>query len=60
MYNGYKVKIFIFAGRKRTMEVLLPQIKSPYIDEIIIAKNTKNPDDLQYINSLKDKFEKIK
>lgn len=60
MYNGFKVKVFIFAGRKRTMEVLLPQIKSKYIDEIIIAKNTKNPEDLLYINSLKNNFDKIK
>lgn len=60
MYNNYKVKVMIFAGRKRTMEVLLPQIKSEYIDEIIIAKNTKNPEDLQYINTLEKKFEKIK
>lgn len=60
MYYGYKVKVFIFAGRKRTMEVLLPQIKSKYIDEIIIAKNTKNPYDLKYINSLANQFEKIK
>ena len=56
MYNGYKVKIFIFAGRQQTMELLMPQLKSDYIDEIIIAKNTNNQNDLRYLDSLKDNF----
>lgn len=60
MYNNYKVKVFIFAGRQQTMELLMPQIKSDYIDEIIIAKNTNNVSDLKYLDTLKDKFEKIK
>ena len=60
MYNNYKVKIFIFAGRQQTMELLMPQIKSEYIDEIIIAKNTNNVSDLNYLDTLKNKFEKIK
>lgn len=60
MYQNYKVKIFIFAGRQQTMELLMPQLKSDYIDEIIIAKNTNNQNDLRYLDSLKDNFEKIK
>ena len=60
MYNGYKVKVFIFAGREQTMKLLMPQIKSDYIDEIIIAKNTNVLSDLKYLNSLKDNFDKIK
>lgn len=60
MYQGYKVKIFIFAGRERTMDVLMPQIKSDYIDEIIIAKNTRNVSDLKYLDTLDKKYEKIK
>lgn len=60
MYNGYKVKIFIFAGRQQTMELLMPQLKSDYIDEIIIAKNTNNNSDLKYLNSLQYNFNKIK
>ena len=60
MYNGYKIKIMIFAGRQKTMELLMPQINSKYIDEIIIAKNTTDKNDLNYINSLEHKFDKIK
>lgn len=59
MYNNYKVKVLIFAGRKETMEILMPQIKSDYIDEIIIGVNTNNQNDLDYIYSLKDQFDKI-
>lgn len=59
MYNNYKVKVLIFAGRKETMEILMPQIKSDYIDEIIIGVNTNNQNDLDYIYSLKDHFDKI-
>ncbi len=59
MYQNYKVKVLIFAGRKETMEILIPQIKSDYIDEIIIGVNTNNQTDLDYIYSLKDKFDKI-
>lgn len=60
MYKGYKVKVFIFAGRQQTMELLMPQIKSEFIDEIIIGKNTNNVSDLKYLESLKDKFAKIR
>lgn len=60
MYNGYKVKVFIFAGRETTMTLLMPQLNDPIIDEIIIAKNTKNPSDLAYLESLHDKFEKVR
>lgn len=59
MYQRYKVKVLIFAGRKETMEILMPQIKSDYIDEIIIGVNTNNQNDLEYIYLLKDNFEKI-
>lgn len=59
MYNNYKVKVLIFAGRKDTMSILLPQIASDFIDEIIIGVNTTNQDDLAFIYSLKDKYKKI-
>ena len=55
MYNGYKVKVLIFAGRRDTMSILIPQINSEFIDEIIIGVNTNNQDDLKYIYSLKTK-----
>ena len=60
MYNGYKVKIFIFAGREQTMTLLMPQLKSEYIDEIIIAKNTFNKNDLRYLDDLQNHYNKIK
>ena len=59
MYQNYKVKILIFAGRKETLEILMPQIKSDYIDEIIIGVNTNNKNDLEFIYSLRNKFDKI-
>jgi hypothetical protein len=59
MYSNYKVKVLIFAGRRETMSILMPQIKSKYIDEIIIGVNTNNQDDLKYIYSLKEKEPKI-
>lgn len=59
MYNGYKVKVLIFAGRKDTMSILMPQIKSEFIDEIVIGVNTNNKEDLDFIYSLKDKEPKI-
>jgi len=59
MYNDYKVKVLIFAGRKDTMSILMPQIKSEFIDEIIIGVNTNNQEDLNYIYSLKKTEPKI-
>lgn len=59
MFNNYKVKVLIFAGRKETMSILMPQIKSDYIDEIIIGVNTNNAEDLKYIYSLKKDNSKI-
>ena len=52
MYNGYKVEVFVFAGRKENLEILLPQIKSDTIDKITIGVNTKNEDDLKYIHDV--------
>jgi hypothetical protein len=59
MYNNYKVKVLIFAGRKDTMSILIPQIRSEFIDEIIIGVNTTNQEDLNYIYSLKKTEPKI-
>lgn len=59
MYQGYKVKVLIFAGRKDTMQLLMPQIKSKFIDEIIIGVNTTNQDDLAYIYSLKTDYQNV-
>lgn len=59
MYNGYKVKIFIFAGREATMRLLMPQLNDPIIDEIVIAKNTNNASDLAWLSTLKNKYTKV-
>lgn len=59
MYQNYKVKVLIFAGRKDTMSILIPQIQSRLIDEIIIGVNTNNKSDLEYIYSLKAKCSNI-
>jgi hypothetical protein len=59
MFNNYKVKVLIFAGRKDTMSILIPQIKCEFIDEIIIGVNTNNQEDLNFIYSLKEKEPKI-
>lgn len=59
MYSGYKVKVFIFAGRQQTMELLMPQLQNDLIDEIIIAKNTTNANDLRYLATLENTYDKI-
>jgi hypothetical protein len=59
MYKSHKVKVFIFAGRQETMSILMPQLIDHIIDEIIIAKNTLNKSDLQYLSNLKYSYDKI-
>lgn len=49
MYNGYKVKVLVFAGRKDTMSILFPKIKSEIIDEVLIGINTRNKEDIAFI-----------
>ena len=49
----YKVQLVIPAGRKRYMDVLVPQIlKQPGWDELRIWVNTRNEDDLRYLDGL--------
>jgi len=50
----YKIIIVIPAGRKRYLEILIPNILSQDgWDELHIWKNTSEPIDVQYIDSLK-------
>ena len=49
MYNEYKVKPFIFAGRKPNLEILFPLLTSPIIDEILVGVNTNNITDVEFI-----------
>ncbi len=61
MYNNYKVKCLVFAGREKYLRLLMPQLlECEEFDEIMICINTKNEQDLAYINSLPDISNKIK
>ena len=62
MYKNFKVKPLIFAGRKDTMQILFPLIKSNIIDEVLVGVNTKNQSDIDFINQycqIDPKFKKI-
>ena len=62
MYKGYKVKALVFAGRKDTMSILFPKIKSNILDEVLIGINTTNKTDIEFIDSyltLDNKFKKV-
>ena len=51
MYNGYKVKALVFAGRRDTMSILFSKIKSDILDEVLIGINTKNQNDIEFIDT---------
>jgi hypothetical protein len=50
MYQGFKIKPLVFAGRKETMQILFPLIKSDIIDEVLVCVNTRNGDDIAFID----------
>jgi len=58
MLNKKKIVIVTPAGRKRYMEILLKYIlrEKDIIDEYRIWVNTKNQEDLDYFNELKEKY----
>jgi hypothetical protein len=58
MINGYKIVVVTPAGRKRYMEILIEYIlrEKTIIDEYQIWVNTKNEDDINYFNYLKEKY----
>lgn len=60
MYNGYKIKALVFAGRRDTMSILFPQIKSDILDEVLIGVNTRNKEDIAFINDYCKKDAKFK
>lgn len=60
MYKGYKVKALVFAGRRDTMSILFPRIKSDVLDEVLIGVNTRNKDDIAFIDSYLEKDHKFK
>lgn len=62
MYRGYKIVPFIPAGREKTMNILtnhLLRFKDNPIDEVLVCINTKDKEDLKYINSLNDGYFKV-
>lgn len=62
MYKGYKIIPFIPAGRKERMSVLINYLlkyRNNPIDEVYLWRNTQNPDDLAYIDSLKGDYFKV-
>lgn len=61
MYNNYKIKTLVFSGRERYLKILLPQLQvNELVDEIMIGVNTLNELDIKYIESLPNKFSKVK
>lgn len=60
MFRDYKIKALVFAGRKDTMSILFPQIKSDILDEVLIGVNTKNKDDIDFIKDYCNKDKKFK
>lgn len=60
MYQGYTIKPLIFAGRKETMEILFPLLNSEIIDEVIVGINTKNIDDISFIEKYTSAHNKFK
>jgi hypothetical protein len=62
MYKGFKIKPLVFAGRKETMRILFPMIKSDIIDEVLVCVNTHNHDDIAFIDQytqLHPRFRKV-
>jgi hypothetical protein len=54
MYKDYKIVIVTPAGRKRYLELLIPQIIKlrPIVDQYVLWVNTQNHSDLVYMNEV--------
>ena len=54
MNKKHKIVALTPVGRKKYMEVLFPQIlkQRDFVDEYHLWVNTKNPEDLAYLNQL--------
>lgn len=60
MIGNYKVKVFIFAGRRKFMELCVKQmLQHEQIDGITICMNQRNDDDREYAKSLPSLSDKI-
>lgn len=58
MNKKHKIVALTPAGRKKYMEVLFPQIlkQRDFVDEYHLWVNTKNPEDLAYLNQLGEDY----
>jgi len=54
MYRDYRIVVVTPAGRRKYLELLVPQILSfrPIVDEYHLWLNTDNPTDMDYISTL--------
>lgn len=54
MYDGHKIIVVTPAGRKRYLELLLPNILAlrPIVDEYRLWVNTDDPSDIQYMQEI--------
>jgi hypothetical protein len=59
MYEDYKVVVVTPAGRKRYLELLIPQIAAfrPIVDEYHLWANTIDRDDMYYMYEMEDKYD---
>jgi len=61
MYNGYSVKVLMFAGRRRFMRINLPYLqKHPLVDEILIGDNIVNPADREWVRNAYKEYNKVR
>lgn len=61
MYEGKRVVVVTPAGRKKYLELLVPQIVAlrPIVDEYRLWVNTPKQTDIEYMESLEDDFIKL-
>lgn len=61
MYNGYSVKVLMFAGRRRFMRINLPYLqRHPLVDEIIVGDNVVDQADREWVLNAHKEFPKVR
>lgn len=61
MYNGYRVRVLMFAGRARFMRINLPYLQNhPLVDEILVGDNVVAASDREYVMNAYREFPKIR
>jgi len=58
MYENYKIVVVTPAGRRRYLELLIPQIIKlrPIVDKYVLWVNTTNQDDISYMIEIEKKY----